>query len=74
MKNCCAALLALFVLAGGSCMKPPAGDFCDVAKPPLFGSEASATWMSIHDPLHVKNDLATLEYGRQNCPEGWENV
>ena len=71
MTRCLSALSVLLLTSAGSCVQPPAGDFCDVAKPDLYASDEVATFMTQNDPAHVQADLSENEYGKENCPEGW---
>lgn len=60
-----------FFVARLSMCSPVAGDFCDVAKPDVYASDAVLEFLVRNDPEHVKKDLAENEYGRNNCPPEW---
>ena len=49
------------------CSPPPAGNFCDIAKPDFYSTEAVANYMVENDPVHVRNDIAENTYGAENC-------
>lgn len=59
------------VLLSG-CVKTPAGDFCDVAFPLTFHSQEVVSYLSANDPSHLRGDIAHNEYGKANCPKGWQ--
>ena len=47
------------------------GDFCDVARPLPYASDAVADFMAEHDPAHVGRDSAHNIYGERNCDWNW---
>lgn len=59
------------LLLMGCAPPPPAGDYCDIAKPDRYASEDVVRYLVEHDPEHLKRDIAENEYGKRNCPEGW---
>lgn len=58
-------LLCASVLISGCSLS----EFCAVAKPDVYASEAVVDFLIENDPDHLRQDLAENEYGRQAC--GW---
>ncbi len=64
-------LLAAILLVGGCAglklEMRTTGDFCDVARPLPYSSNAVADYMAEHDPRHMERDSAQNIYGERNC-------
>ncbi len=43
------------------------GDFCDVARPLPYVSNAVADFLAENDPTHVERDSAHNIYGERKC-------
>lgn len=43
------------------------GDFCDVARPLPYASDAVADFLAENDPTHVERDSALNIYGERKC-------
>ena len=43
------------------------GNFCDVARPLPYASDAVADFLAENDPTHVERDSANNIYGERKC-------